>query len=338
MTYIREDIRGTTGQDIMKINENFMNIFEKVFGDINFSDVDQVLQNNILTQWIPFQGEGNLDKNYPLVIRFFAPPNIREVKSAKLNVVAERYRMDSDVTESGGQVANGDVSLSIASGGDVSTSSASGGGFSNTYGVNQQTSYVKAWGGVQLSAITPFYQTTTFGRTTVTDNTIGQSFTFLRDDNFQSYLVPLYIKSATTLGEFLPSEGGTSKVAGIDLYQLQHTHTIPAHSHSISISPHAHNVTLSAHTHSGTAKINIDPHSHNLKEGIRVSTSNIGNTTIKINDTSICSLTSAQPIKNDIDITPYIKVGDWNIIKVETSGLARVSVYGTLEAIIKMIK
>ena len=33
MTYVREEVRGTTGQDIMKINENFMNIFEKVFGD-----------------------------------------------------------------------------------------------------------------------------------------------------------------------------------------------------------------------------------------------------------------------------------------------------------------
>ena len=101
MSYIRQDVRGTSGQDIAKINDNFMNIFEKVFGDINFSDADKSLQNNILTQWIPFQGEGNLDKNYPLHIRFYVPPNIKTIKSAKLNAFVENYRMDSDVTRGG---------------------------------------------------------------------------------------------------------------------------------------------------------------------------------------------------------------------------------------------
>ena len=81
MTYVREEVRGTTGQDIMKINENFMNIFEKVFGDINFSDTDTALQNSILTQYIPFQGDGNLDKTYPLYVRFYVPPNIKTIKA-----------------------------------------------------------------------------------------------------------------------------------------------------------------------------------------------------------------------------------------------------------------
>ena len=49
MPYVREQIHGTSGQDIMKINENFMSIFEKVFGDINFSDTDEALQKSILT-------------------------------------------------------------------------------------------------------------------------------------------------------------------------------------------------------------------------------------------------------------------------------------------------
>ena len=40
MAYIRQEIRGTSGQDIAKMNENFMGIYEKVFGDINFSDTD----------------------------------------------------------------------------------------------------------------------------------------------------------------------------------------------------------------------------------------------------------------------------------------------------------
>ena len=43
MAYIRQEIRGTSGQDIAKMNENFMGIYEKVFGDINFSDTDIIV-------------------------------------------------------------------------------------------------------------------------------------------------------------------------------------------------------------------------------------------------------------------------------------------------------
>ena len=96
MTYVREEVRGTTGQDIMKFNENFMNIFEKVFGDINFSDTDTALQNSILTQYIPFQGDGNVDKTYPLYVRFYVPPNIKTIKGATLNAFVENYRKMSN--------------------------------------------------------------------------------------------------------------------------------------------------------------------------------------------------------------------------------------------------
>ena len=56
MTYIRQDINSTSPQDLLKINENFMNIFEKVFGDINFSDTAQELQTKIMTQYLSVQG------------------------------------------------------------------------------------------------------------------------------------------------------------------------------------------------------------------------------------------------------------------------------------------
>ena len=47
MAYMRRDVRGTTGQDIEKINSNFMDIFDKVFGNINFSDADTKMKNDI---------------------------------------------------------------------------------------------------------------------------------------------------------------------------------------------------------------------------------------------------------------------------------------------------
>ena len=100
MAYMRRDVRGTTGQDIEKINSNFMDIFDKVFGNINFSDADIKTRNKINTQWIPIQGEGNLDSSNPLYIRFFVPPNTTEVKSTNFNVMTEHYRMDSSITSS----------------------------------------------------------------------------------------------------------------------------------------------------------------------------------------------------------------------------------------------
>ena len=148
MAYIRQEIRGTSGQDIAKMNENFMGIYEKVFGDINFSDTDTALQNSILTQYIPFQGEGNLDSKYPLTIRFYVPPNVKKIKNATVNVFLENYRMDSDITEGGGGVAGGEVNLSVAS----------GGGYTNTLSQGTQTSYVRKWGspGYEVSAPTDY--------------------------------------------------------------------------------------------------------------------------------------------------------------------------------------
>lgn len=43
-SYVREDICGTTPQDLNKINMNNMAIWQKVFGDINFSDTDKDLK------------------------------------------------------------------------------------------------------------------------------------------------------------------------------------------------------------------------------------------------------------------------------------------------------
>ena len=201
MPYVREQIHGTSGQDIMKINENFMSIFEKVFGDINFSDTDEALQKSILTQYIPFQGDGNLDKNYPLTIRFYVPPNVKKVNKASLNVFLENYRMDSDITEGGGGVAGGEVNLSVAS----------GGGYTNTLSQGAETSYVRKWGspGYEVDAPTDYiYPNNTsminsnLGRfITSNDNrlTIGSPFAVLEYSGilypFNLYTFPLFEKN-----------------------------------------------------------------------------------------------------------------------------------------------
>ena len=303
MSYIRQDVRGTSGQDIAKINDNFMNIFEKVFGDINFSDADKSLQNNILTQWIPFQGEGNLDKNYPLHIRFYVPPNIKTIKSAKLNAFVENYRMDSDVTSGGGGVAGGSVTLSISGGGNCV-----GSGYTAS-----KTSYVTRWG-------TPPYE-----YTAPTDfiypqnsNTKNKDGGFLTSNDNRS-----------TLGVLVPDGnlvGNPVSFKYADLKNFQHSHELP---------PISVNVSVPAHSHTGEASVSIPDHEHKLAEGIRVSTTAPQTTNIYINNNKVCSVSSNDATANNIDISPYINIGDWNIIKVDTVNLARISVYGTIEAIMK---
>ena len=300
MPYVREQIHGTSGQDIMKINENFMSIFEKVFGDINFSDTDEALQKSILTQYIPFQGDGNLDKNYPLTIRFYVPPNVKKVNKASLNVFLENYRMDSDITEGGGGVAGGSVNLSVAS----------GGGYSNSLSQGSSTSYVKKWGSPPHEYVAP---TQAFNKNGTIEINAGG-------------LVNNPGTNSLGLGTLNAKIGSTSTYVA-DLLRLQHSHEIPPHSHSISIEPH---------THSGSASVTIPSHHHSLKEGIRVSTTDPGTTTISVHGINMCSVSASKVSENDVDITSYIKVGEWNIIKVSTTNLARISVYGTIEAIMRL--
>ena len=43
----REEVRGVTPLDIKKINDNFKNLWQSVFGNINFTDVNQEFKNKI---------------------------------------------------------------------------------------------------------------------------------------------------------------------------------------------------------------------------------------------------------------------------------------------------
>lgn len=302
MSYIRQDVRGTSGQDIAKINDNFMNIFEKVFGDINFSDADKSLQNNILTQWIPFQGEGNLDKNYPLHIRFYVPPNIKTIKSAKLNAFVENYRMDSDVTSGGGGVAGGSVMLSVSGGGNCV-----GSGYTAS-----KTSYVTKWG-------TPPYEYAAPTKYLIDGNMNGN----------MSSLMGGFLQSTDKVGlasVILTGMRLNMETPYADLKNFQHSHELPP----ISVS-----VNVPEHSHTGEASVSIPDHHHELLEGIRVSTTAPQTTNIYVNNNKVCSVSSSNASANNIDISPYINIGDWNIIKVDTVNLARISVYGTIEAIMK---
>lgn len=319
MAYVREEIRGTSGQDIMKMNENFMNIFQKVFGDINFSDVDNLMKSAINTQWISFQGEGNLDSNYNYTVRFFVPPNVKEVKGASFNAILERYRMDSGVANSGGGYANGSVALSLEEASTAVTSVTGGSTSSSVYkwgipvsdgeiGIAPPTRKFFGNGGDPVGQI---YVTTSEGIKT-----------YIAGDN-GGIAIPC------TKGAFKDDFGNVLGEHAVDLFMLQHKHSIPAHGHTIQIKPHGHR---------GSVSVEIPDHQHPLNEGIKVSRSNAGTTILNINGTDVTLLTSSESIKNNIDITQHIKIGEWNTITATTSGLARVNLYGTVEVVVKNYK
>ena len=111
-----------------------------------------------------------------------------------------------------------------------------------------------------------------------------------------------------------------------DLKNFQHSHELPPISVSVSVPPHSH---------TGEASVDIPEHTHELKEGIRVSTTAPGTTNVYVNDNKVCSVSSGNATANNIDISQYVNIGEWNIIKVDTTNLARISVYGTIEAIMK---
>ena len=393
MAYIRQEIRGTSGQDIAKMNDNFMGIYDKVFGNINYSDTDTDTKNKINTQWLPVQGEGNLDTSNPLYIRFFVPPNTKKVKSSNFNVITEHYRMDSSITSTEeskqevvsvvssvapsetksstvspettktssvepSQTISATASASGVSGissANVAVSSVGGGGVTS-YGGGGAVEYVRKWGSSEYEVQAP------------TDY-IYPKMDGMINSNLGGFITSN--DSRLTYGAVVPvgtMSGSTTPTYYVDLYSIQHSHnipshthsipehshsitlqahthsvtmeghahnvTIPSHSHDVTIPPHSHDLTIPSHTHEVTGSVTIPAHSHTLNEGIKISATSPSNINFHINDTVFCTIQGSKS-ENNLDITDKIKIGEWNTIKVTSSTVARATLYGTLEIIIK---
>lgn len=348
---LRETINGTTPQDIMKINNNTENIWFKIYGNLDFDDTNTQTQEKIQTQWIPFQGEGNMDKNYPLYIRFFAPPNIKKIKSSTLNAICERYRMDSGVARGGGGVENVEIVMSMGSS-NVAISSVS----SPIVGTSSYSSeranistrldgistskYVDMWGAPNMEKIYPTNVTMDYY-----NNPPNEGLNYVTHSYTNSYYSMTYGSSITNLAPLV--RGLNMGVCGwyLDMALVQHQHDIShthnftltqdPHSHSFTLKPHSHDIALEPHTHTATGKINLEPHEHELNEGIKISSVSPQNVNVYVNNTKVTTLSENNATANNIDIANYVKIGEWNTIKIETTSLARCTIYGTLEAIMK---
>lgn len=130
-----ESIRGTTPQDIGKLNTILLKLQTKVYSKLGFKDFDYNTQKKISTQLLPVSGVGNFDYNYPYNIFFYIPADKYKIIGAKFNFVAGKYRTDVD-TQSDGSASSiyatdlrtdGTYYTSSNGSGDIMTASGGGG-------------------------------------------------------------------------------------------------------------------------------------------------------------------------------------------------------------------
>ena len=355
MAYIRQRISGTTPQDIKKMNDNIENLWFKTFGDITYDDVNSDMQNKVMTQWLPVQGEGNIDSSHPLYIRFFIPPNVRKIKTSNFNIITSRYRMDSDITNSQpSKVYESATTSSVypetsrtsSTMNEVTRTSSSassgvasvGGGGSTSSSGGGATAYIEKWGTPPKLTNAP---STYIGLSTVKPSQMGTYYATTNDTKDTMGVVVTQNNTNT---------GAITEI--VDLHWLQHCHsvpnhyhTLPTHSHNISLQPHSHNITIPSHyhetifpshSHTVDVELEIPEHAHNLNEGIKESAEEPKGIVIYINDNRCSdSLYGDNRTQNDIDITENLNIGAWNIIKVVSNNVSRVTIYGTIEMITK---
>ena len=313
----REQIHGTTPLDIKKINDNTEALWYKVNNDINFENTDSNVQTHILKQWLPFQGEGNLDATHPLILRFYIPPNVSTISKATFSAIVSPYRMDSDVAKADTIPIEAQVTTSVEE--TVVTAVASA-----NY-VGDRTSPVRAWGTTKDTGGIPAPTVPIINaHTKLIDATqYGGAYAPYQKGTSENCLGSDVVECVT----LSPLTGYEVPVSVVDMLSFQHTHLIPGHGHTINAScnPHGHKVAV---------KASIPPHGHKLNEGIKESIVTPQNVTIKVNNVAIGNTMSAgNATQNDVAFTDLVNIGSWNIIEIRTSTLARATLYGVVELI-----
>lgn len=318
MALERKKVTGTTTRDIANINANMEALWFKLFGNLNLGDINSEFLDKVLTQYVTLQGEGNLDRNNPLYIRFYVPPNTKKIISSPINIMLSRYRMDSGVADHGGSVADVDVAVSVES--QRVTAQVVGANATATASNNDtitRTSIIDSWSDNQTIMPIPNFPMPSDGQLIY-----GGSVLHWVDGS----------KRASAIRPIQHSSEGTL----IDLYNFRHEHkvTIPSHAHEINIEPHSHNITIEPHSHDIAAKVNIPSHTHDLVEGIKQSIVSPTGVNIYVNDTAVVTgMLGDGTTINDLNIADNVIIGAWNTIRVTSQSVARITIYGIIELV-----
>lgn len=288
MSYVRQDINGTSPLDMKNLNDNIRYLWIKVFGDINMSDVQDDIKNLLYTNWLQPQGEGNLDASHPLFIRFYVPPNTKEIKSAKLNIMTSRYRVDSDVTSS----------VPSQTTGTGFTETTLNGGYSQGAKTISYSSEVKDW---KVADGT--------GWQSPTQQIPGDFGTISLDGSMM--WVPLHKENNSN-----PDDGYF-----LDLFDMNHRHKVEVTIPAIQISDHMHefdvNVEIPSHDHTlnmGIKEADVAP------QNIKCYVNDI-NTEINLSGDNVVQ--NDIDIKEHVNIGAWniIKFTSINVARVTTYGI-----------------
>lgn len=313
MAYKREDITDTSPLGLKKINDNIRNLWSKVFGDINITDCGSDLKQQLYTNWIQPQGEGNMDTSHPLTARFYVPETTKKIKKASLNCIISPYRLDSDVTKNNDDTIAGEGST-------LSTSQ-------DSAGTVDKTAPVEKWGPEAVN----------FGMGTINASMVMPHGPWIQSQGLPSDCTvgdvdhPIYqyafetegagIGTAVAMGYVYPYANGQS-VAFTDMIAFQHTHKVfyelPKHGHTFGIS------------------LLIKGHYHNLNKAIIDAPDIPININIKVNGNSIGTTMDGLVAQNNISIPlDKILIGAWNTIEVSCTGIGRATIFGVIEALQK---
>lgn len=214
-----ESIRGTTPQDIGKLNTILLKLQTKIYSKLGIKDFDYDTQKKISARLLPINGVGNFDSSVPFNFYFYIPKDKYNVIGSSFSFLGGRYRTDVGTTlESGSFNASG---------------------------------YTTSNGG----------------------------------------------------GNIMTEPGNP-------------------------VVEHRHSVVVSSHTH--TANVTMPSHIHGITKEISVETSDPTSITIRLNGTTITTMSRTTLQKDNIDVKDLIVPG-WNIVSCSATTLARITFYGIIE-------
>lgn len=207
--------------------------------------------------------QDNCDNTHPATIEFYLPSETVIVNKCLLTYKTDKFRAYET-----GAAAGGSSTATSSSGGSSTATSSSGGGATPT----------SSSGG---------------GATTDELDTMDSGLT----------TAEMAYGGSTVVMGVLVDNNGVLLQKHLHQADIQHSHDIPAHTHTVSVPTHTHDVAVPAHTHD----VVIPAHTHAMIYGIYEFGFLPPSLVIKVDGTviPITALTGS-----DIDIVPYLSMTD----------------------------
>ncbi|MFJ7731165.1 phage tail protein [Lysinibacillus sp. NPDC097231] len=239
----------------------------------------------------------NVDGYHPLTLYVYIPEQTLSIKKALLRFKILEFRAYSQTTESGG----GTYSTTSSGGGNYGSTGSGGGNYGST----------ESGGGT-------FKSTENGGNAIVTSGNSG-------------------IDVIYGTGQTDPSAGHSHTyrdVIGhkhsIDLPVHKHLFTVDAHTHSVYIPPHDHSIYIPSHEHSFTVPAHSHPISHGIYKGYSARQISIHINGVN-RDIELGGKFNID--KYNLNITPYLTRGQWNVIDLYSSQLGRLDATVFIQAL-----